>query len=70
MNMSEAIPFIDPTIAHEGIRVQSSASCHPYWEGLPTIDIKLSLTDGTEKVIQLSRTFGMQLGRQLMLACA
>lgn len=71
MNMSEAIAFTDVTeeVLTDLVRVQRSGFVHPFWEGLPTIDIKFEMSDGTEKIMQLSKAFGRALAHNLAIAC-
>lgn len=66
MNMSEPIAFTDVT---ELVRVQRSGFVHPFWEGLPTIDIKFEMSDGTEKVMQMSSNMAKVFAQNILIAC-
>lgn len=66
MNMSEPIAFTDVT---EFVRIQRSGFVHPFWKGLPTIDIKFELSDGTEKIVQLSVEFAKVLAKNILKRC-
>jgi hypothetical protein len=74
MNMSEpsasslrdAIAFTDVT---EFVRVQRSGYVHPFWAGLPTIDIKFEMSDGTEKIMQMSHHMARALANNILKQC-
>ena len=66
MNMSEALPFTDIT---DFVSIQRSGFVHPFWKGLPTIDIRFEMSDGTTKVMQMSKDYAKCFAQALLKRC-
>lgn len=66
MNMSETIAF---PLLNEPYDIIAPTWTHPFWQGSSVINIKLYLTDDTEKVIQFSTDYAKVFARAILKRC-
>ena len=55
---------------NELVEICAPTTTHPFWQGSSVINIKFSMSDGSEKVMQLSKDYAKVFALALLKRCA
>ena len=54
---------------NELFEICAPTATHPFWQGSSVINIKFEMSDGTEKIMQMSRDYAKCFAKALLKSC-